>query len=421
MTHARGYLRIVIARRGWVGAVFLAALTLSPTAVTRAQDQNIWTTLEANRRVIILDGDGLRGTGGAWLIERARGARFTLVGESHHTVETPRLTAGLLEALRSAGYGTYVVESGPETTRLLIAAGGTGGTDGREALLTRFPSSIAFLDRREELQTARHALALGYQIWGVDQEFMWSPRLLLQQLAELAPDSVSRELVQNLFEREMAAFDRFSRTGDGSGAFLVTAKNGDFDALAAAFGTVEEAARTIQQLRASSEIYRAFSEGRYYDNNAMRVDLIKRNFLAHVRRAGESPVSERRALIKMGAIHAGRGRTPLHVYDLGNLASELAFAAGGESFHVLVLAAADVGADGTVTSGRTQSPHLAPFFDLGADDHAVVFDLRPLRPLLAQRRPMTDLGDFEVAFRYDAIVLFPQFHASKPIAPNAGK
>jgi hypothetical protein len=409
-------------RRCCVGALVAGALTLSPTSVASVQNGSIWATLEANRRALILDGDGLHGAGGAWLMERARGARFTLVGESHHNVETPLLTARLLKELRSAGYATYIVESGPETTRLLMEALEAGGVDAGEALLTRFPYSIAFLDRHEELQAAADALALGYQVWGVDQEFMGSPRLLLQRLAELAPDDASKELVQSILDRKVVAFDHFPRTGNQSGGFLVTAGADDFNSLAAAFGRTEgEATRIVEQLRASSEIYKAFGEGRYYDNNAMRVDLIKRNFLAHLRWAGESPVSDRRALIKMGSVHAGRGRTPMHVYDIGNLAAELAFAGGGDSFHVLVLATGSVGADGTLTSWRTQSPHLAPFFDLAAEDHPVVFDLRPLRPLLTQRGQATDLGDFDIALRYDAIVLFPQFRASEAIVPVPGR
>lgn len=230
---------------------------------------------------------------------------------------------------------------------------------------------------------------------------MGSPRLLLHRLRELADADASRELVQSIFERVRSS-------GDQSGALLPNATADDFEALAAAFaGTEGEAARIIEQLRASAEAYRALGERRYYDNNATRVALIKRNFLAHLRRAGESALSDRRALIEMGSVHAGRRRIPMHVYDMGSFTADLAFAGGGTSFHVLVLAAESVGAD----------------FDVAAEDHPVVFDLATLRPLLTQRRDKTTALEQlqDVALRYDVIVLFPRFHPSGAIVPVPGE
>ena len=43
-----------------------------------------------------------------------------------------------------------------------------------------------------------------------------------------------------------------------------------------------------------------------------------------------------RVIYKFGAAHTGRGYSPYHQLDLGNQAAELAFAAGGESFHLFV-------------------------------------------------------------------------------------
>ncbi len=120
------------------------------------------------------------------------------------------------------------------------------------------------------------------------------------------------------------------------------------------------------------------------ENNATRVELIKRNFLRQLQ-GPDGQLPERRALIKMGSVHAGRGRTPMHVYDIGNFAAELAFAQGGESFHVLVLAAGAVHADGTFHSWRERLPHLAP------------------------------------ALRYDALAVYPRFHPSRPIVTPPGQ
>jgi hypothetical protein len=412
------------ARRALSFGVFtLMALAASAGAAENALEAELRATLEAHRRALTVDAEGLHGAGGAWLVERAREARFTLIGESHNNAETPLLTRGLLAALRPAGYGTYVVECGPESTRLLVEALASGGVEAGEALLTRFPFSIPFLDRREELQTAAAALSMGYEVQGADQEFMGSPRLLLHRLAELSADDDFRERMRRMVEREVAAFERLTSSGDQSEAFLLTATDDDFAALAAAFpGTVGEGARIVEQLRSSAGIYRAYAEQRYYDNNATRVELIKRNFLAGPGGGREAQSADRRALIKMGSVHAGRGRTPMQVYDIGNFAAEMAFAEGGVSFHVLVLATGSVGADGELTGWSTRAPYLVPLLDLAAEKQPVVFDLAPLRPLLTQRGGKSEeLEELqEVALRYDALVLFPRFHPSAAIVPWPG-
>jgi hypothetical protein len=201
---------------------------------------------------------------------------------------------------------------------------------------------------------------------------------------------------------------------------LDTAASEEFDALDAAFpDETSEAGRIVQQLRASAEIYQLFFDGRRYDNNATRVDLIKRNYLAHLHWAGETALSDRKAVIKMGNVHAGRGRTPVWQYDIGNFASELAIARNGESFHVMVLAAGRVGPDGAFDSLQDAYPYLGLATESVAEGQAVVFDLEPLRSVLTQLADQTSaLRQLEdVALRYDALVVLPAFHRSTAIVP----
>lgn len=399
----------------------LASAALVP-AVFADLEAEARAALEAARRPLTLDAGELGGPGGAWLLEHAARAQFTLIGESHLNAETPALTGALLSGLKPAGYSAYIVECGPESTRLLMDAVREGGVEAGEAVLTDLPFTIAFLDQREEMRVAADAMAGGYSVWGIDQEFMGSARFLLRRLTQIAPDDASREIAQGMYDRAKAGFGRFASSGDPSGAFMSTAAAEDFDALDRAF-TGDEARRIIHQLRASAAVYRAYAQQRYYDNNAMRVDLIRRNFLDHLRRAGETAPPQRKAVIKAGSVHCGRGRTPMHVFDIGALAAELAFANGGESFHVNVLAKGSVNAIGLFNSWLDQAPYLAPLFELTPDDTPVVFDLRPLRPLLTQRggksKELQDLQD--LALRYDAVVMYPRFHRADAIVAMPGR
>ena len=395
--------------------VFLCSATVTAMAepsILNAQDAEVRSVLEANLRPLTIDANGLHGTGGDWLIDRARAARFTLIGESHLTAETPVFVSRLLEALRPAGYSTYVLETGPESTRLLAEAVADGGVAAGEAFFAEFPSSLVFVDHREELQAVAEALGLGYDVWGVDQEFIGSPHLLLSRLRELSTDAAAQMAVQSMLERETAASAQSVRSGDWSNGFMLTAGSEEFDALEAAFpNQLSEAGRIVQQLRASARTYQLWYQDRY-EGNAERIDLIKRNFLAHVVRAGETPLSGRRALIKMGDVHVGRGRSPTYQHDLGNFTAELAVAGNGESFHILVRATGSIAPDGTINPSLDALPYLGPTIEFAAEDHPVVFDLEPLRSILTRRddkpRDLQQLQD--VALRYDALVLFPRYH-----------
>lgn len=403
-----------------MSATVVLAFVLS-AAQQAPLDSALAATLEAHRRPLSVEAGVLGGPGAEWLIERAKAARFTLIGESHLNAETPAFTAALLRGLRPLGYTTYVTETGPETTRLLVEALSSDGFEAGEAMLAELPFSLAFLDHREELRTVAEALELGYDVWGVDQEFVGSPRMLLRRLVTIAPDEEARALTEAMLERAMDGFRRFVQDGDRSAAFMVTATEPDLDRLAVAFAgdRDSEATRIVDQLRASWEIYRAYNEQRFYDNNSTRVDLMRRNLLAHMGRAGEQPWSGRRALIKAGSIHAGRGRTPMQVFDLGALAAELSFVSGLESLHIDVLARGSFDEKGAFRDWRERAPDLAPLIDLTPEDGPVVFDLRPLRPLLTQRGGKTEAQEElqELVLRFDVVVMFPAFHPADAITP----
>lgn len=386
-------------------------------------DADIRAALDASQKTLTIHEESLGGAGAEWLLAEAAAAKFTLLGESHLTAETPVFTGALLHELAGAGYEVYITETGPETTRLLVGTIETGGLDAAAAMLTANPFSIAFLDQREEMRAVRDALDLGYAVWGVDQEFMGSARGLLTRLVAIAPNDDARTAAQTMLDRANEGFARFVSSGDQSGAFLVSATDADFDALASAFAGSDEGIDIIEQLRASRAVYGAFNEGRYYDNNSTRIALMKRNLLRHIERAGWTPLNMPKAVFKAGAVHMGKGHTPMHVLDLGNFANEVAIAAGSESFHILVTATGKVGPNGEFNSWAGQAAHLTPLFDLVEGDQPVVVDLRPLRAILTQSGDKADAQEDlqELVLAFDAAVIYPQFTQADALYPMPGQ
>ena len=103
-------------------------------APTRAQQQpgpqaRLLAALQGKRLPISM-GDSPSGPGWDWLVQQARGARFTLIGEEHGVAETAQLSAALFKALRGSGYSRMAIELSPIIAQDIEAAARRKGLQG---------------------------------------------------------------------------------------------------------------------------------------------------------------------------------------------------------------------------------------------------------------------------------------------------
>ncbi len=379
-------------------------LCLSPFASAQIED-----AIALGKLSMEMDAGEISGAGAEFLLEEAEKAKFFLVGESHGNQQTPALLQAMLPSLKPRGYATFAMEIGPVSAGILSQSIDAGGLNAAMKLCRETPMSIAFLNWTEEIDLAVDAREQGYQLWGLDQEFIASPRLLLARLVDLAEGAESKQLAKDWLEKAKVGFAEFSKTGDQSTGFMVRVQPADFDALDAAFAAGPEEAKSIlRELRASAIVYRHYQEGRYFMNNVDRIKLMKRHLASELKGLGE----KEKVLFKFGSAHMHRGYSPYNQLDLGNAAAELSFAAGSDSFHLMVFAQRSVGADDSVREYLEGSPHLAAFFAAAGEDISV-FDLRALRRLLASTKARKEQAELHaLVFGFDALLLFPDFDAA---------
>src|SRR5262245_24574929 len=70
------------------------------------------------------------GRGWDWLVQEARDAHFTLIGEEHGVVETAQFSTALFNALRGSGYSRIAVELSPIIAQDIEAAARRNGLQG---------------------------------------------------------------------------------------------------------------------------------------------------------------------------------------------------------------------------------------------------------------------------------------------------
>src|SRR5262245_56201553 len=122
-------------------------------ALPRAQSQapgsptaHLLEALQSNRLPLTMSG-GPAGRGWDWLVQEARDARFTLIGEEHGVAETAQFSAALFIALRGSGYRRMAIELSPIIAQDIEAAARRNGLQGIVDFLTA-PGTWTFYNLR---------------------------------------------------------------------------------------------------------------------------------------------------------------------------------------------------------------------------------------------------------------------------------
>src|SRR5215470_10932602 len=116
-------------RRDLLFAGGLSLLAVTAAAPPRAQSPTVSSpqarlleALQRNRLPLTMGTAGPAGRGWDWLVQQARDARFTLVGEEAGVAETSRFSAALFRALRGVGYGEIAIQLSPIMAQEIEAA-----------------------------------------------------------------------------------------------------------------------------------------------------------------------------------------------------------------------------------------------------------------------------------------------------------
>jgi len=400
---------------------------------TNAYDGLPTQQLSEHKHTLALENGVLKGSGADFLLREAQAAQFFLIGEDHGIAEVPQFTSALFRQITAMGYHHLAIETGPLTAQLLNKlAAEPNAQQAFNAFHKENPFAVPFYNWQEEaalLLTALQGAQPGFQpLWGLDQEFILSSKLHFKKLLVLAPNDNARKVVQEFYEKTQTEFSRMVESKNPAIVFLASAQQADFEKLENAFSTQAppEAQKILFELKTSWEIYAKNFTGAGYESNAQRAGLMKKHFMSYYKQALEQGGNPPKVLFKFGVYHIKRGRSYTNVYDIGNLAAELAQANDSPSFHLFVIAAAgtqnaylpfvanEADKNKKIDAVATYDfVDLKPFLAASDEQLWTVFDLRPLRPLLhAQKLGSLAPSTKELIWGYDAVLVIPQVRAA---------
>lgn len=414
-----------------IGILLLAALSAASLAAEPAAEspsEALARLLDGSRSALTVTEKGLSGPGAAKLLDATRAAQFVLIGEDHGFIEVPQFVLALKRSLAADAPANLVLEVGPLSAAKLADA---SRKNELTRLATDYPAAIPFFGWKDDAAMAKawQGADRSARLWGIDQEFLLSTRLHAERLKVLNPRGAAGEAAAAFASRALASETAMNERHDPSTLLLPQLEAEDFAMLRAAIKPAagSESASILDELAESAEVYRGQS-GDGLASNQQRSLMMKRHFMAYYDAASKKDGVAPRALFRLGAFHAGRGRSPTNQFDIGNLASELAASRGRRSVHVLVLVAggtvnkwfplsADTSLRNAAYDAKEELAVLdaAPYLEHAFATGWTVFDLSTLRTSRAARQSAGAMFD-RIAFDYDYVVMVAQGHAAVELA-----
>ena len=405
---------------GLISAALSSSL-FGQTPKNPPQKPTLESSLSGVASALSIEDGKMTGSGASILQTAISQADYVLLGEDHITYEIPRFAAAVCDAMgSSSGLSAMAFEASPAATNFVQESLGSPDRIGKMAeLQKRYPDSVAFLNVQDENDLAAHCAAVsqrsGFQIWGLDQEFVGSAGWILERMLATQPGPTARAAILQLQAMERLDGEEARKTGDPSKLFILAIPDSEIEKASVAIekdGT-PSTRKAFHELTESRAIYLEQGD-RPSDSNARRARLMKQNFLDDYKVAGGQS-KQQRVLLKFGDWHLYKGINPLHQRDLGNFIAEFADGQNATSLHILVL-----GAKGThaLFSGYDRPLRFEPFvmdqdedyrwLKPAIDDQEVgawtLYDLRKLR-----FKHLDLNADWErVIYGYDLLVLIPE-------------
>src|ERR1035441_4198844 len=160
---------------------FITASAQTPPALTVG---SLPEHLDAARFGLRVDSGVLSGTGAPVLAEAIAGSHYILIGEDHLTREVPQFTTAICNLTAKQGLAGMAMEVSPEAAAVMMHSLTAPDRWNQMVALTRaYPSSVAFLDSRQEndlvANCAQASHNPNFHLWGLDQNFVGSAGWLI--------------------------------------------------------------------------------------------------------------------------------------------------------------------------------------------------------------------------------------------------
>ncbi|MBX7171430.1 MAG: hypothetical protein K1X72_10785 [Pyrinomonadaceae bacterium] len=377
--------------------IFSAIIVFIFCILTFAQEKPPLTEkdLEKNTYYFEISDNKLNGDGARFLTDELAKHQFVLLGEYHGSHQISVFTKAIIPILHDAGCRTFALEIGPVSSEILgeMSKDSAKTVENLNAFNSKFYvqtkrrtfTPIPFFSNVEDAEFLAEARKRNWNLIGLDQEFSFGYLPLFQRMFENLNAKKEAEL-KPLYEQVVSSIKSFYKAAieeekSQYKAMLDSKEVNNF--LESAAKNNPKNKRIADAIRFTTDIYYMNDNQirKYYAANSGRVNYMKKNLAEGFEKLKFDNAKDK-MLLKMGAVHTGRGFSDLSLFEIGNTLTELASFNGNQSLHI------EFGARFYIEDGKEVDAladtksfdyRYQALLQMSKKDKWTLIDLRPMR------------------------------------------
>ncbi|WP_422858479.1 hypothetical protein ACOKFD_14010 [Flagellimonas sp. S174] len=336
--------------------------------------------------------------------------QFVVLGEEHFSARVSEFTNSIIPTLAKNNFKYFAAEIGPNSAAEIsrqITKNGSLYDFNTEVYSLVDEVPVPFFDGVEDEVFLKSFMENGFEIWGIDQEYLTSQVFLMDRLYQLSDSSKEVEslyLKANDFaisETKKARQDRKYRVYKT----LLNAPeiNNYFDKLGK---SDKQISKIISDLKESWEVYKLRKDNEFRESIYKRLSIMQENFIRYYKVALQNDTLPK-VFLKIGGVHASKGKSHDKVYDIGNFMMELANYNSRKSVHILIFPSGYINKDGTISKNieKEDEQLFDPIIDVEGNKWTVI-DLKSIeKSSWKQKVGSKSLKDY--MYRFDYMILTP--------------
>lgn len=348
-------------------------------------------------------------------------AQFVILGEEHFSAKVSKFTNSIIPTLTENEFKYFAAEIGPNSadkiSRLIKNKKSLYDFNTEvNNLVGEVP--VPFFDGKEDEVFLKSFLKNDFKIWGLDQEYLTSQVFLIDRLFQLsnksekiedpyltAKEFIISETKKGRQDRKYKVFTSLLNSSEINNYFEKLGKND------------KEANKIISDLKKSWEVYKLREDNDLYGSIHKRLNIMQENFINYYNAALQTE-SLPKVFLKIGGVHASKGKSHHNIYDIGNFMMELANYNKRKSIHILIFPSAYINNDGTISKNieKEDEELFNPVIDFDSNKWTLI-DLKSIEKSSWKHKiESKSLKDY--MYRFDYLILTP---ASKQTELNYKK
>ena len=370
-----------------------------------------------------IDNGAIQGSGKKVLQKMVNSSQFINYGETHGSEQVSIITKALMPLLKEAGFRHFAIEVGPHSAQKLSELSSPASATVKN--LYAFNSSytvseggetavpIPFFDGISDAQFLEAARQNGMDLWGIDQEFYFSPFFLMDEMVKTTKNTSDFQKVNQLKQlAQQVMFKHFMAEAQDrkKAAYPLIKEEKAVQEFFNAFDESNSKAQSIiKDMKISWEIYIHWRN----DSHVDRISYMRNNFMKHYTKAlkGEK---KPKVFTKIGSLHASKLFSN-GAFDIGHLTEELAQKNGTNSVSIntwVAFSNTDKGVVNNFDKYKRSFRRLAVLTQFAKKDSWTVINLKDIRKDILQGKvSLPTNGDYhklrKLIFSYDYQLITP--------------